>query len=78
MLLVQNAQREVSVQDGEAFARRHGCLFLETSAKTNEHVGQAFEELCLKMLEQPSLMADVHAPGLQMRAQQNGRSSSCC
>lgn len=39
----------MSTQEGHDFAKRHGCLFVETSAKTNVAVGQAFEELLLKV-----------------------------
>lgn len=41
--------RRVTWAEGSDFARRHGCLFVETSAKTNEAVGQAFEELVIKV-----------------------------
>jgi len=44
----QEAEREVSRDEGAAFARKHGCLFVETSAKANVAVGQAFEELVRK------------------------------
>jgi len=45
----QEAEREVSRDEGAAFARKHGCLFVETSAKANVAVGQAFEELVRKV-----------------------------
>lgn len=35
----------MSTDVGVAFARAHGCLFVETSAKGNVAVDQAFEEL---------------------------------
>eukprot|EP01024_Parvocaulis_polyphysoides_P038267 TRINITY_DN34304_c0_g2_i1.p1 TRINITY_DN34304_c0_g2~~TRINITY_DN34304_c0_g2_i1.p1 ORF type:complete len:222 (-),score=26.47 TRINITY_DN34304_c0_g2_i1:76-741(-) len=38
-------EREVSKEEGRAFAKQHGCLFLETSAKSDLAVAQAFEEL---------------------------------
>lgn len=38
-------EREVSWAEGAEFARRHGCLFVETSARTNIAVSTAFEEL---------------------------------
>jgi Ras-related protein Rab-18 len=41
--------RRVSWEQGSEFARRHGCLFVETSAKTNVAVANAFEELVLKV-----------------------------
>ncbi|PNH02815.1 GTP-binding protein yptV3 [Tetrabaena socialis] len=50
--------RRVTWHEGSDFARRHGCLFVETSAKTNVAVANAFEELVLKILETPSLLED--------------------
>ena len=47
--LRQETEREVSRDEGAAFARKHGCLFVETSAKANVAVGQAFEELVRKV-----------------------------
>ncbi|KAG2439541.1 hypothetical protein HXX76_004894 [Chlamydomonas incerta] len=55
--------RRVSWHEGSDFARRHGCLFVETSAKTNVAVANAFEELVLKILETPSLLDDVGGAG---------------
>ncbi len=48
-LWLQGEQREVSTEQGMAFARAHGCLFVETSAKGNVAVDQAFEELVHKV-----------------------------
>ena len=35
-------KREVSFEEGQAFAKEHGLLFLETSAKSSDHVEEAF------------------------------------
>jgi len=35
-------RRQVSTEEGEAFAREHGLVFLETSAKTAHNVEDAF------------------------------------
>lgn len=35
----------VSWEEGVAFAKEHGCLFLESSAKTRENVQECFKEL---------------------------------
>ena len=32
------ARREVQKEEGEAFAREHGLIFMETSAKTSANV----------------------------------------
>merc|ERR1712023_55611 len=72
------AQREVSYEESAAFARSNGCLFVETSAKTNIAVGQAFEELCLKILETPDLLAEGKR-GLKLgKPSAPAASSSCC
>ena len=39
----------MSAEEGENFAKTHGCLFVETSAKADVAVTQAFEELVLKV-----------------------------
>ncbi|KAJ7563632.1 hypothetical protein O6H91_03G117900 [Diphasiastrum complanatum] len=46
-------------REGIAFARRYGCLFLESSAKTRVNVQQCFEELVQKILDTPSLLANT-------------------
>lgn len=41
--------REITREEGMKFARKHGALFIETSAKTNTSVTWAFEELVQKV-----------------------------
>jgi GTPase SAR1 family protein len=36
------SRREVQKEEGEAFAREHGLIFMETSAKTAANVEEAF------------------------------------
>ena len=47
-------ERVVSREEGIAFARQHGMIFTETSAKTGEHVTAAFQELIETILQDPS------------------------
>ncbi|KAK9817838.1 hypothetical protein WJX72_002917 [[Myrmecia] bisecta] len=71
-------QREVTHEEGATFARKHNCLFVETSAKTNEHVSLAFEELCLKMLDKPELLQDAQGTSVLVGQRQPHSRSSCC
>jgi len=59
--VLQHDRREVTWQEGADFAQQHGCLFVETSAKHNIAVGVAFEELVLRILDTPALLAAVQA-----------------
>jgi Ras-related protein Rab-18 len=47
--------REVSREEGIAFARQHSTLFVESSAKTAVGVRETFEELVRKILQTPEL-----------------------
>ena len=49
--------RAVSTREGEAWARSKGMLFLEASAKSDENVKAAFEEVVAKILDTPALVA---------------------
>ena len=40
--IVHYSRREVKREEGEAFAREHGLVFMETSAKTAAGVEEAF------------------------------------
>ena len=57
-------ERTVSAREGLEFAREMESLYIEASAKTQEGVQQAFEELVQKILENP-----VH----QQQSKQNER-----
>ncbi|CAL8462221.1 g1752 [Coccomyxa elongata] len=75
----KEAEREVSRAEGAAFARKHGCLFVETSAKINVAVGQAFEELVMKILDTPSLLTASNSSRLNVGGSSNNNAtSSCC
>ena len=44
-------KREVSYEEGEALAKKHKLLFLETSAKTAENVAEAFNVSAKSIVE---------------------------
>ena len=50
--------RTVSKKEGLAFARENNMLFIEASAKTQDGINQAFDEVLQKILDVPSLLAD--------------------
>ncbi|MCO5547719.1 hypothetical protein L7F22_001170 [Adiantum nelumboides] len=78
----KDSERVVTKQEGIAFARQYGCLFLECSAKTRINVEHCFEELVLKILDTPNLLSDTSArknilrPGVP--SETNQENSSCC
>ncbi|KAJ3212296.1 hypothetical protein HDU83_008429 [Entophlyctis luteolus] len=51
----EGGNRAVSRKEGEAFAKRMGTLFIESSAKSKEGVKEAFVEVVRKILETPEL-----------------------
>lgn len=55
--------RQVTRDDGLAFARQQSTLFVESSAKTSAGVQQTFEELLRKILETPELCSGDSTTG---------------
>jgi Ras-related protein Rab-18 len=45
----------VPTSEGEAFAARTGCLFVEASAKTAVGVTEAFDDVVARIIDTPSL-----------------------
>lgn len=70
----------VTRRDGEEFAIENSMLFVETSAKTNEGIDQAFEELVLKIVESNALKFGSNTEGggsaLKLDEQQEDARSS--
>jgi Ras-related protein Rab-18 len=89
-LLVGNkidlAEKQVPREEGEAWARNQGMLFLEASAKTRLGIRQVFLEVVQKILQDPELLANTvpgGKPTLQLRPQYARPSSreddsGCC
>eukprot|EP00798_Chlamydomonas_sp_ICE-L_P009737 gene9737-7611_t len=72
------SQREVSEAEGHEFARQHGCLFVETSAKAGEAVDQAFQELLMKILETPGLLESTGRAGVKLASGTTAQANSSC
>lgn len=69
--------RQVSREEGLAFARQNSTLFVESSAKTATGVQQTFEELLRKILETPELCTgDSSTTVGNIRPSTGGTSSS--
>ncbi|CAB3221264.1 unnamed protein product [Arctia plantaginis] len=52
---IDKQNRVVPREHGKAFAQKHRMLFIESSAKTQEGINLAFEELVQKIIETPGL-----------------------
>ncbi|CAL5323959.1 unnamed protein product [Camellia sinensis] len=82
-LLDNESERVVTKKEGINFAREYGCLFIECSAKTRVNVQQCFEELILKILDTPSLLAEG-SKGVKKNIfkekplQSDAATSNCC
>lgn len=68
--------RQVSREEGLAFARQQSTLFVESSAKTAMGVQQTFEELLRKILETPELCSADSGGSANIRPSANDARSS--
>ncbi|OXB71992.1 UNVERIFIED_CONTAM: hypothetical protein H355_003256 [Colinus virginianus] len=68
--------REVERREGLQFAKKRSLLFIETSAKTEDGVQHAFEELVIKILQTPNLLdKSTKKEGIQLKeSTQQGKS----
>ncbi|CAK8570297.1 unnamed protein product [Lathyrus sativus] len=79
----KESERVVTKKEAVDFARQYGCLYTECSAKTRVNVEQCFEELVMKILDTPSLLAEgssgVKKNIFKQKPQESDAStSSCC
>lgn len=71
--------RAVPREHGQAFAQKHRMLFIESSAKTQEGIHLAFEELTQKIIETPGLWEkDTSASNIRVTEEETrGQGGSC-
>ncbi len=75
------AERKVSKREGEAWAKQRGMLFIETSAKTRLGISQVFNEMLLKILDNPALLGTAAGPrreGADLTQAEPENQDGCC
>ena len=75
------AERSVSKREGEAWAKQRGMLFIETSAKTRLGISQVFNEMLLKILDNPALLGTAAGPrreGADLTQAEPENQDGCC
>jgi small GTP-binding protein len=70
-------ERVVSKQEGINFARQHKCIYLECSAKARINVEHCFEELVVKILDTPNLLASNASGTRRITLNQEQNSDRC-
>ncbi|NWS76302.1 RB18B protein, partial [Crotophaga sulcirostris] len=71
--------REVEKKEGLQFARKRSLLFIETSAKTQDGVQLAFEELVIKILQTPELWdKGTEKQGVELKGSSARQDKSMC
>ncbi|NXB79216.1 RAB17 protein, partial [Donacobius atricapilla] len=74
------AEREVTTEEGEEFARTKGLLFMETSAKSNHRVNDVFMSVVQELLKREKEKASELSPRgrstVDLRA--SGVRTRCC
>ncbi|NXO39231.1 RAB17 protein, partial [Locustella ochotensis] len=74
------AEREVTMEDGEEFARTKGLLFMETSAKSNHRVNDVFMSVVQELLRREKEKASKPSPqgGSTVNLRASGARTRCC
>lgn len=75
---IDSADRAITRDDGFRFAKKHRTMFIETSAKTNEGVRDAFEEVVRKIMETDGLWERNVYGSLDLNGQGNQAGSCSC
>ena len=75
-------KREIPKDEGEAFANRNGMQFMETSAKNNNNVTEAFEALAKIMVESSNKKNTIKIEKKTIKvdngANLNTKKKACC
>ncbi|XP_074766794.1 ras-related protein Rab-17 [Athene noctua] len=71
------AEREVSTEEGEEFARTKGLLFMETSAKSNHQVNDIFMAIVQELLQRKREEASNHGL-LTVNLEESRTGTGCC
>ena len=74
-------QRVIPKESGEALADANDALFLETSAKANINIDEAFEGLAERILQKTILEEERELPSQTLSAPKvalGQKSKSCC
>ena len=67
------ASRNVSYEEGKAFAKKYGMLFLETSAKTGKNISDIFSQSCKEIAEKINNgFYDLYREGCGIKVNING------
>jgi len=69
-------QRQITVDEGEAFAARNGMKFIETSAKNNTGIQEGFKKIAtiaLKIFEKEDIKKGVNLRGSIVKKKQEKR-----
>jgi Ras-related protein Rab-18 len=73
----QDQARVISKEQGRQFAKENSMLYIETSAKTQQGIQQAFEELVMKILDIPDLIGEEDKKDTVGVEQGNQQPSGC-
>ncbi|KAI4364242.1 hypothetical protein MLD38_020361 [Melastoma candidum] len=77
----KDSERVVTMKEGMVLADETGCLFHECSAKTRDNIEKCFEELVLKIMEDPDLLDEGSSAmkrNIIKQKQDKQPTSSCC
>mmetsp|Transcript_13143 Transcript_13143/g.14492 ORF Transcript_13143/g.14492 Transcript_13143/m.14492 type:complete len:210 (-) Transcript_13143:332-961(-) len=81
---VDKEGRQVEKSEAEVFARKHGMMYIETSAKTKVGVDQTFEEMINKVMDNPMLLKSCQSGKKTLEeskrnpSSEGGFRSRCC